>query len=133
MRKSNADQHPHPNHQPNSRYGRVQQTEEKGEHFSSIHIMLHFRFLSGVCDEAPSVVARLLIIASIILVIVTLPFSLCLVIKVVQVLTPQLSSLYARDLILGIREDCHLPTREDPDRGSAGPGRVLHHSLRGHL
>ena len=60
-------------------------------------MMLHYLFLSGVCDEAPSVVARLLIIASIILVIVTLPFSLCLVIKVVQVLTPQFSSLYARD------------------------------------
>ena len=44
-------------------------------------------YIAGVCDEAPSVVARLLIIASIILVIVTLPFSLCLVIKVVQVLT----------------------------------------------
>ena len=97
MRKSNADQHPHPNHhQPNSRYGRVQQTEEKGEHLSSI-LDVTFLFLSGVCDEAPSVVARLLIIASIILVIVTLPFSLCLVIKVVQVLTPQLSSLYARN------------------------------------
>ena len=40
-----------------------------------------------MCDEAPSLVARLLIIASVILVIVTLPFSLCLVIKVVQVLT----------------------------------------------
>ena len=50
-------------------------------------------YIAGVCDEAPSVVARLLIIASVILVIVTLPFSLCLVIKVVQVLSCQTFTL----------------------------------------
>ena len=85
-----------------------------------------------MCDEAPSVVARLLIIASVILVIVTLPFSLCLVIKVVQVLT-NTALLCMSGLILGIREDCHLPPRAHPDGGSSGPGGVLHHSLCGHL
>ena len=61
--------------------------QKKRVDISHQYILLHLSSLSGVCDEAPSVVARLLIIGSIILVIVTLPFSLCLVIKVVQVLT----------------------------------------------
>ena len=39
----------------------------------------------GPCDEAPSVCARLLILSSVLLVLLTLPFSLCFVIKVVQV------------------------------------------------
>ena len=39
----------------------------------------------GPCDEAPSVCARLLILSSVLLVLLTLPFSLCCVIKVVQV------------------------------------------------
>ena len=41
--------------------------------------------LAGPCDEAPSVCARLLILSSVLLVLLTLPFSLCCVIKVVQV------------------------------------------------
>ena len=38
----------------------------------------------GPCDEAPGICAKLLIFASVVLVAVTIPFSLCLVIKVVQ-------------------------------------------------
>ena len=38
----------------------------------------------GPCDEAPGICAKLLIFSSVILIAVTLPFSLCLVIKVVQ-------------------------------------------------
>ena len=41
--------------------------------------------VAGPCDEAPSVCARLLILSSVLLVLLTLPFSLCCVIKVVQV------------------------------------------------
>ncbi len=130
MRKSNADQHPHPNHQPNSRYGRVQQIEDKGEQLSSIH---DNTFLVQVCvtrprvwwpgswssppsswwsSRSPSPSAS------------SSKWSRC---------SHHNSLLSMPGIILGIREDCHLPTREDPDRGSAGPGRVLHHSLRGHL
>ena len=38
----------------------------------------------GPCEEAPGICAKLLILASVVLIAVTLPFSLCLVIKVVQ-------------------------------------------------
>ena len=41
--------------------------------------------LVGAYDEAPGICAHILIFFSVILAIVTLPFSLCLVIKVVQV------------------------------------------------
>ena len=47
--------------------------------------VLHCTVLLGPCDEAPSVCARLLILSSVLLVLLTLPFSLCCVIKVVQV------------------------------------------------
>ena len=40
---------------------------------------------AGACDEAPGICSHILIICSMLLVIITLPFSLCLVIKVVQV------------------------------------------------
>ena len=50
----------------------------------------------GPCDEAPSVCARLLILSSVLLVLLTLPFSLCCVIKVVQVSTLELGTKVIR-------------------------------------
>ena len=41
--------------------------------------------MSQACEEAPDICAVLLTLASVLLVVVTLPFSLCCVIKVVQV------------------------------------------------
>ena len=39
-----------------------------------------------VCEEGPGICAHLLTIFSVLLIIVTLPFSLCLVVQVVQVI-----------------------------------------------
>ena len=68
-----------------------QVTSQKEEDKSNVYFHLQIsnikqsiNLLLDACDEAPSICAQLLIISSIILVVVTLPFSLCLVIKVVH-------------------------------------------------
>ena len=51
---------------------------------ANISIFKNFNLLS-VCDEAPGICAHLLTLFSLLLIIVTLPFSLLMVVKVVQV------------------------------------------------
>ena len=77
--------------------------------------------------------------ASVLLLVVTLPFSLCCVVKVVQVWMNKNDQFKFVDMIVGqnassgVREVGHLSTWTYFDRGSKRPRCVLHHSLRWYL
>ena len=99
LRHSNMTDHHRASHssQQYSRYGRVSMSEQEKEKSIRKYVIHTTQdIISDACDEAPSICAQLLIICSVILVVVTLPFSLCLVIKVVQVS----SSVRSNELIL---------------------------------
>jgi hypothetical protein len=47
--------------------------------------MFYYSLTISVCEEAPGICAHLLTLFSILIIVVTLPFSLLMVVKVVQV------------------------------------------------
>ena len=83
-----------------------------------------------MCEEAPLVFTWLLTAASILLVIITAPFSLLCTLKVVQEIT-FVSTLQTSFVLLysGIWKGCHLPAGSDPRRRGERPRHLLHSAL----
>ena len=88
----------------------------------------------AACEEGPGVVAHLLTMVYLLMIAASLPLSLFMVVKVVQVARKEsfdhnISSL----LFLGIRESSHLQTWSPLVRWGPGTWRLLHHTLCGYL
>ena len=48
-------------------------------------IVIYFLCLESVCEEGPGICSHLLTLISLLIILITLPFSLCCVVQVVQV------------------------------------------------
>ena len=95
----------------------------------------------GSDDEsaAGTCVAGMIWVISILLIVVTFPFSLCVCIRMVQVSTfyvLQISidfvhTYLTEELFLGIRKSCHLQTWTHQERWSCWPWSLFHCSMHG--
>ena len=64
----------------------IDSVEKIGKYEQNVSVS-KFLFLISACEEGQGICAHLLVIGSVLLIIVTLPFSLFFVVKVVQVLS----------------------------------------------
>ena len=74
----------------------------------------------------------LLTVISVLLILCTLPFSLCVIMRMVQVLVPiPFRNTRCNLLILGVRTGSHIPVRSGQTWWGHGPGPLLHFALHG--